>query len=674
MFGRQFNFRQVGLTKRVGYSFLHSVLRGSLNPDVSEVRDFSGVAHGKAIQEFGSRQMVPFETWYLNVPSNASRDQCMRRQLSLAGLEPRRYEAETMNHCAHASNLTACLIEYGFGDCVKGGIDWHASYYHFNSNASQETLLRGISNTCNHKRLFSHLLDSTSPAEFFVVLEDDAVLDHDHYVLRLQEFLQHNREKPWDLTVIDPFMSQMDGMRPDKLQGGKCDEHIADFVGGTPVFQVPQLNKDARQWNSCRWKECSLCGAQALLVRRAGLRRLVHAMETMPVVPMDWWSVRIPGTLAWKPSIALNPRGLARGIHNFCSKDVLQSAIDRGTSSNAGLTLHEPHGGQRTLPTVDSYRPQLDDLTALATLRNELADASLDVILEAHGRSEHRSLINISKICAIYRAALDMVGLRGVVTSLTEVYQFQAAFDDVVRSRSAPIRTTIEDNGRTDFTIFYHAVFIDRPFDGLGSLYWLRHWLGMFLAEQVLDRPVSLHGDLHGHSGGYIDTSEELMHELMSTIKVPGAYYQNAHSHLHGAVWQSLALTLGQQLQTFPVDIVRKWCYGGNMMEADVNAPIVLAKLRLDTPPPLDGPVWSRGVAMAQQNCVHGIGHGAYFSVAAQELSMMPSAQTPLYPPEYKMSSRGVSQAERICKTAPSARERDFCLTGLRHSLQHHSK
>jgi len=203
----------------------------------------------------------------------------------------------------------------------------------------------------------------------------------------------------------------------------------------------------------------------------------------------------------------------------------------------------------------------------------------------------------------------------------------------------------------------------------------LRHWLGMFLADRVLERPVSLHGDLHGHAGGYIDTSEDLVHELMSATQVPGAYYQNTHSYLHGAVWQSLALTVGQQLQAFPVDVVRKWCYGGNTTESDLMAPIVLGKkLRLDAPHPSDGPVWSQGVGFSQQSCLHGVGHGVFFSVAAQELDMTAPAETPLYPPEYTMSSAGISRAERICQTAPTARERDFCLTGLRHSLQHHSK
>jgi hypothetical protein len=209
------------------------------------------------------------------------------------------------------------------------------------------------------------------------------------------------------------------------------------------------------------------------------------------------------------------------------------------------------------------------------------------------------------------------------------------------------MKTTLEDNGHNDFTMFYDGRDGTR---GIASLYWLRHWLG-----KSLEGPISLHGDMHGHAGGYINTSAQLVWETMQAINAPGAYQQNSASYQHGVVWHLIASTVGRSLQEYPTSLARTWCYDGA-----ANVQRFRGSDTMDETPPSD---------LALHSCLHAFGHGVFFSTAFSETHMKASSCNPLFPPAFRLSETGAASAARICDGAATQLDRDRCFSGLHHSL-----
>jgi len=228
-----------------------------------------------------------FEAWFINVKTAPERKRCMGTQFERMGVELHRYEAEVVEGCDDTDNLTACMVRQGFEDCVKGGIDWDAVGHH--SNTTKGTLdlaIRIISDVCNHKRLYAKVSESTSPAEFVIVFEDDVYINYTTFVPKLNDFLGAYRDKTWDMVMIDPFTSQLDWAHNKTDVGGRCDEYKAAAQGGAPVLRVPQEHAESPT-GDCKWRDCNLCGGQAILLRRSSLTKLVTIMESTPVVPLD---------------------------------------------------------------------------------------------------------------------------------------------------------------------------------------------------------------------------------------------------------------------------------------------------------------------------------------------------------------------------------------------------
>lgn len=269
-----------------------------------------------------------FDVWYINTPDGVERNRCMQKQLRHAHLKARRYSADVFGHCSGgASSLAKCLEQQGFGDCVQGGIDWSAVSSHGDdTHASVEVSSHIISNYCSHKRLFSKIAMSGNASEFALVFEDDVLLDTDALVLEIDSFLEAYRDIDWDLVVVDPMNIQVDFVYQGRLKGGMCDRYETGRHRGRPVWRVPQVK--AGQYGPCLFEECSFCGAQALLVRTASIKRLVAVMEAQPAVPMDWLPRHVPGSLAWRPEVALNPRGSGRGPPEVCGMQAESSSID----------------------------------------------------------------------------------------------------------------------------------------------------------------------------------------------------------------------------------------------------------------------------------------------------------------------------------------------------------
>merc|ERR1712048_1227193 len=209
-----------------------------------------------------------------------------------------------------------------------------------------------------------------------------------------------------------------------------------------------------------------------------------------------------------------------------------------------------------------------------------------------------------------------------------------------------------------DVTIHYEAEFVNDS-NLPGSLYSLRHWLGMFLAEKIFEGPVSLHGELHDHRGGYANTSMDFVRELHGALLAPGAYESNMNSMTHGFVWHLLSLTLESEptLEEFPSDLARKWC-----TDDEVSWERFQGADRTDFPRP-DSDI-STMQNYFKWTCLHAFGHGVYYVLALKELQMKASACNPLFPPGYSMPKETVAVAERICDSADP-----HVMVGLRHSV-----
>jgi hypothetical protein len=321
---------------------------------------------------------------------------------------------------------------------------------------------------------------------------------------------------------------------------------------------------------------------------------------------------------------------------------------------------NKPHEGTCTAAASHRFRP--DDSVALDAHRTHLANVSLDMLLEASHRIRSHTTqplqLDLSPVCAIFEKALQLGGLRGVMTSFLETHTFKAAFDKAAQARFLPVKTSIEDHRHdNDVTIHYEADFVSTSYLD-GSLYSLRHWLGMFLAEKIFEGPISLHGEVHEHRGGYANKTVDLMRELNGALEAPGAYESNMNSMVHGVSWHLVALTMESEptFEQYPLDLARKLCTE-DVMDTD----------RFQGADPSDLPHPEKD-GFFQAACLHAFGHGVYYALAYKELSMKASACKPLYPHGYTMSQETATLADRICNTAPDP-ERNMCLHGLRHSL-----
>jgi len=261
------------------------------------------------------------DVWYVNMDGQFVRDRCMRKQLELANVTPSRYEADVFSPCLDNDTFKQCLRTQGGGDCIKGGIDWPSVQSHGSpngggtgiTNASIDVSEHIISNWCSHKRLFSKLADDEDTAEYVLVLEDDTFISERLH----KELIDFTRAfRHWDLAIVDPFLGQ------NNKSYGNCGDYQIGSLNGRAV-----LNATSREFNyHCVMdKKCSMCGAQAWLLRKASLKKIVRGMEAMPTLALDWFPINWKDgvSLAWKPEVALNPYGMgSMPWPEFCGKDI----------------------------------------------------------------------------------------------------------------------------------------------------------------------------------------------------------------------------------------------------------------------------------------------------------------------------------------------------------------
>lgn len=257
------------------------------------------------------------EVWYVNVKGNTARETCMNSQLKNMGLEPHRHQA--------MQTLT--------DDCTAGGERkaFMTDYDEATKTLRQDSTTRFhiISNWCSHKQLFSKLYNSSSKADYFMVLEDDTVIDDEKFMPKLKEFINTydgEMKDDWQMVQVDFY-------------GSSCKYHSVGHSGGKSVFKPKNLFKQAPGFKKPLKgsQECAqYFGGQAFLIRKSEIPSIVENMETHATVPLDWLPAQLPRGLAWKPNIAFNSRQYktTKGFNKACGdKTHFESAIAGGGGS-----------------------------------------------------------------------------------------------------------------------------------------------------------------------------------------------------------------------------------------------------------------------------------------------------------------------------------------------------
>jgi hypothetical protein len=250
------------------------------------------------------------EFWYVNVDGNKAREECMNAQLKNMDVEPHRHKAMKLltDDCTAGGERKAFMTDYD--EQTK------------TLRQDSQTRFHIISNWCSHKQLFSKLYNSSSKADFFMVMEDDTVMDDENFVPKLKEFINTydgEMKDNWQMVQVDFY-------------GSSCKFHSVGHSGGKTVFKPRNLFKQAPGFKKPLRgsQECSqYYGGQAFLVRRSEIPGIVENMETHPTVPLDWLPAQLPRGLAWKPNIAHNSRSYktTKGFNKACNGQHFESAI-----------------------------------------------------------------------------------------------------------------------------------------------------------------------------------------------------------------------------------------------------------------------------------------------------------------------------------------------------------
>merc|ERR1719240_2356646 len=151
-------------------------------------------------------------------------------------------------------------------DATAGGI-----------SSGEHTRMAVVGDFCSHKRIFDQLAKSNSTAKYFVVLEDDAILNPMKFKSAINEFVDEKWgykgkfAKDWQMVQLD-------------FIGSSCRDHAVGRFGGKRVFKPRDIFQPGKGGADCS----RYFGAQALLMQKPTLPEVVEHMETNKVLPMDW--------------------------------------------------------------------------------------------------------------------------------------------------------------------------------------------------------------------------------------------------------------------------------------------------------------------------------------------------------------------------------------------------
>jgi len=265
------------------------------------------------------------EVWYINLKSRTDRRDCMEKQLTDMGIVPHRFEALEVKKDD--------IKEGGqYHDCLQAGLTKNSAYIDATAggiSSGFRTKMAIIGNTCSHKRLFDQIAKSNSTAKYFIVMEDDAILNPLKFKTAVNEFVDEKWgykgkfAKDWQMIQLD-------------FVGSSCKDHQVGRMGGKRVFKPKNIFQPGIGGADCS----RYFGAQALVVQKDTLPSVVDHMNTHKVLPMDWVQGELPRGLAWRPQVARSPNNkfFAKKLPDFCSKSTHKSSISLKRKDDSVVT------------------------------------------------------------------------------------------------------------------------------------------------------------------------------------------------------------------------------------------------------------------------------------------------------------------------------------------------
>ena len=199
--------------------------------------------------------------------------------------------------------------------------------------------------------------------------------------------------------------------------------------------------------------------------------------------------------------------------------------------------------------------------------RAQLARTSLDLVLAPAPDSctasvRDRALADISPLCTIFQAALDTLGVHGVLVDVMATAPFEQDLQAAAAARGLDLVTRYSTDHMTlSYFSEIDAIRDSDPVHLFGGLWWLRHWLGAYIAECVLDRGGVR---LDEHSTRRITTSAELIEVVQALQMAPASDFVTIAVE-HAAVWHFVGAR-GPKMTRFPRELATAWCRKGNLV------------------------------------------------------------------------------------------------------------
>lgn len=256
------------------------------------------------------------EVWFVNVHGATNREKCMNAQFENMGIKGHKQIAmqKLTPDCTAGGEKRAFMTDYDEATKVLKN--------------DENTRFHIISNWCTHKQLFSKLYNGTSKADFFMVMEDDTVMDEEKFMPLMKTFINEydgQFKDNWQMVQLDFY-------------GSSCKAHRVGAVGGKTVFKPANLFKQGVNFKKPLKgsMECAqYFGGQAYLIRKSEIPSIVENMETHQTVPLDWLAAQLPRGLAWKPGIAFNSRSYktTKGYAKACGGAHFESNIAQASNN-----------------------------------------------------------------------------------------------------------------------------------------------------------------------------------------------------------------------------------------------------------------------------------------------------------------------------------------------------
>ena len=307
-------------------------------------------------------------------------------------------------------------------------------------------------------------------------------------------------------------------------------------------------------------------------------------------------------------------------------------------------------------------RSRTDETTS--RLRLEIAMESIRMMQsDTQEEANKTMLVDISPYVDLVEEALEEIGVRGVFGDLFLIDPFAEA-----------LREAASSFGLTNFTvetklhhlipkgqpiISYHGIpnnrdIYNKEANCFGSHWWLVHYAGALSADKILkEKKLLLSLEENTNDNGQVETIRHYAHTPTEVIREIQLLTHGSHPDIsqihseHAFIWQYMALTSPPDKPVeFPVALIEEWCgleYGNPIEGLSAN----------------DG-----------QECLHGFGHGLYFTLASRKEEAIKNPRIQLRPAAgFSFSNDERFDAYDIClRDSPNEALLRNCYSGFHHS------